>query len=102
KLLPFECRARGERRTQFGDQFGSMRGAAAHRRGARIARQLWPADQFAQGSKEMVRVNRNIEPALLGGMDPSQPAGAGITHDVASLALRPDKTPGLDRQGAAQ
>ena len=102
KLLPFESRARGERRTQFWDKFGSMRGAAAHRRAARIASQLWPADQFAQGNKEMVRMNRNIEPAFFGRMDSSEPASAGIAHDVAALAVRPHKTAGLDGQGAAQ
>ena len=85
-----------------GHQLGGMRGAAAHRRAARIARQLRPADQLAQRGKEMVGVNRDIEPALFGRMDAGEPAGAGIAHDVAALALGPDKTPGLDRQCAAQ
>src|SRR5260370_34763871 len=35
-------------------------------------------------------------------MDSGQPTGAGIACDLAALALGPDKTPGLDRQCAAQ
>ena len=65
-------------------------------------RQLRPADQLAQRREEMVRVHRDVEHPLLRRMDAGQPAGAGIAGDVAPLALRPDKTPGLDRQCAAQ
>ena len=102
ELFPFVRGANGERGTHFRNQFSSMLGSAAHRRAARIASQLWPADQLAHSRKEMIGVNRDIKPALFGGMDPGEPAGAGIAHDVAALALRPHKTPGLDRQGAAQ
>src|SRR5215469_18733600 len=35
-------------------------------------------------------------------MDPGEPTGTGISHDVAVLVLRPNKPPGLDCQGAAQ
>jgi hypothetical protein len=35
-------------------------------------------------------------------MDPGEPTGTGIAHDVAVLVLRPNKPPGLDCQGAAQ
>src|ERR1700751_6459132 len=35
-------------------------------------------------------------------MDPGEATGTGIAHDVAVLVLRPNKPPGLDRQGAAQ
>jgi hypothetical protein len=63
-LLPFEGAARGKRGAQLGHEFGRMRGAAAHRRAAQIAGQLRPADQLAQRGKEMVGVNRNIEPSV--------------------------------------
>ena len=43
-LLQLEGAARG---AQLGHEFGSMRSAAAHRRAARIAGQLRPADQLA-------------------------------------------------------
>jgi hypothetical protein len=101
-LLPFERVARGERGAQFGHQLSGMRGPAAHRRAPRVTRQLRPADQLAQCGKEMVRVNLDIEPAFFRGMNPGEPAGTGITRYVAALALRPNKTPGLDCQGAAQ
>src|SRR5262249_53926996 len=97
-----EGRAGSERGAQFWNQLSRMRGPAAHCRASRVARQLRPADQLAQSGKEMVRMNRDVEPAVFGGMDPGESAGAGITHDVAPLILRPDKASGLDRQRAAQ
>src|SRR5580704_13847952 len=47
-------------------------------------------------------MNRDIEKPALCRMDPGQPAGAGIACGFAALAVGPDKTPGLDRQCAAQ
>ena len=42
ELFPFECRAPGEGRTQFGDQLSGMRGPAG--RASRIVRQRRPPD----------------------------------------------------------
>jgi hypothetical protein len=74
----------------------------ATRRPAWIPGQLRPADQLAQGGKETVGVNGDIEPAMLGGMDAGEPAGPGISRDLTALAVHPYETSGLDRQCAAQ
>ena len=73
ELFPFVRGASGERGTHFRNQFSSILGSAAHRHAARIACQLRPADQLAQSRKEMIGVNRDIEPALSGGMIPVSP-----------------------------
>jgi hypothetical protein len=101
-FLPFQSAALGERSAQLRHKLRGMRGAAAHRSATRVAGQFRPADQLAQCGKEMVRMNRDIEKPVLRRMDPGQPAGAGIACGLAALALGPDKTPGLDRQCAAQ
>jgi len=101
-FLPFQGAALGERSAQFRHELAGMRGAAAHRRATRVAGQFRPADQIAQRGKEMVGMHRDIEKPVLCRMDPGQPARAGIACGLAALALGPDKTPGLDRQCAAQ
>jgi hypothetical protein len=51
-----------------GTSFGGMGGAVAHRRAARIARQLGAPDQLAQGCEKMVGMHREVErPVLLDG-----------------------------------
>src|SRR5579864_4897219 len=50
----------------------------------------------------MVRMHRDVERTLPCRVDAGEPPGAGIARDVAPFVLGPDKTPGLDRQGAAQ
>ena len=46
-LLPFERSVSGESGTHFRHQFGGVRGPAAHRRAAWVARKLRASDQLA-------------------------------------------------------